>query len=185
MPANSPTGIVMTSTAEHIAELDLLDRLLDIQTGTHLHAMRHARAKVASATQGSQDLFFDPALENNLSLGERLWVVYYAARLTPQATLTAHYLEQLQALGLDETVHAAVDSGAIGTLEDARLRVILGFTRTLIESPVHGDQVALQALQHEGLSTAEIVVLAQLIAFLSYQVRLAAGLGALQSAGAA
>ncbi|NYS41464.1 CMD domain protein, partial [Pseudomonas syringae pv. actinidiae] len=46
-------------------------------------------------------------------------------------------------------------------------------------------KAALQALQLQGLSTAEIVVLAQLIAFLSYQVRLAAGLTAIQSAGAA
>lgn len=175
----------MTSTADPIAAPDLLDRLLEIQPGTPLHAVRHAREKVASATQGSQDLFFDPELENNLSLSERLWVAYYAARLTPQATLTAHYLEQLQVLGVDEPVRAAVDSGAIETLNDARLRAILSFTRTLIESPVHGDQAALQALQQEGLSTAEIVVLAQLIAFLSYQVRLAAGLGALRSAGVA
>lgn len=175
----------MTSTADPTIAPDLLDRLLDIQPGTHLHAVRHARNKVASATQGSQDLFFDPALENNLSVSERRWVAYYAARLTPQATLTAHYLEQLQVLGVDEVVRAAVDSGAIETLNDARLRAILSFTRTLIESPVHGDQAALQALQHEGLSTAEIVVLAQLIAFLSYQVRLAAGLGALRSAGVA
>ena len=61
----------------------------------------------------------------------------------------------------------------------------LNFTRTLIESPVHGDQAALQALQDVGLSTEEIVVLAQLVAFMSYQVRLAAGLGALLSAGEA
>lgn len=175
----------MTSTAERTASPDLLDSLLDIQPGTPLHAVRHARHKVASATQGSHELFFDPALENNLSLSERLWVAYYAARLTPHVTLTAHYLEQLQALGVDESVRTAIESGAIETLKDARLRAILGFTRTLIESPVHGDQAALQALQHEGLSTAEIVVLAQLIAFLSYQVRLAAGLGALLSAGAA
>ncbi len=175
----------MTLTAEHTAAPDLLDRLLNIQPGTHLHAVRHARDKVASATQGSQDLFFDPALANNLSLNERLWVAYYAARLTPNPTLTAHYLEQLQTVGVDKILLATVDSGFIDKLGDSRLTAILHFTRTLIESPVHGDQTALVALQHEGLSTAEIVVLAQLIAFLSYQVRLAAGLGALLSAGAA
>lgn len=173
----------MTSTVEPAA--DVLDSLLHIQPGTHLHAVRHARSKVASATQGSHDVFFDPALENNLSLIERLWVAYYAARLTPHGTLTAHYLEQLHVLGADNTVQAAIDSGAIEALGDARLRGILRFTQTLIESPVHGDQAALQALQQEGLDTAEIVVLAQLIAFMSYQVRLAAGLDALLSAGAA
>lgn len=175
----------MNSTAEHIATPDLLDSLLDIQPGTHLHSVRHARDKVASATQGSQDLFFDPALDNTLSLTERLLVAYYAARLTPNPTLTAHYLNQLRALGVDESVLATVDAGSVELLDNPRLTAILHFTRTLIESPVHGDQAALQALQFEGLSTAEIVVLAQLIAFLSYQVRLAAGLNALLSAGAA
>jgi uncharacterized protein YciW len=175
----------MTSTTELEALPDLLDRLLDIQPGTPLHAVRHARDKVASATQGSQALFFDPALKSALSLRERLWVAYYAARLTPNATLMAHYLAQLQALTVDDALLAAVDAGAIETLDDARLAAILRFARTLIQAPVHGDQAALQALQRQGLSTEEIVVLAQLVAFLSYQVRLAAGLGALLCAGAA
>ncbi|QHF03496.1 CMD domain protein [Pseudomonas asturiensis] len=174
----------MTLTTERPHQPDLLDDLLNIEPGSPLHRVRHARDKVASATQGSQALFFDPALDNNLSLSERHWVAYYAARLGEQATLTAYYLSQLQALGIKASVLADVDSGAIDVLEDARLAAILRFTRTLIESPVHGDQAALLALQHEGLSTAEVVVLAQLIAFMSYQVRLAAGLGALQSAGA-
>jgi uncharacterized protein YciW len=175
----------MTSTFKPLAARDLLDSLLGIHPGTHLHAVRHARDKVAAATQGSQDLFFDPALADNLSLNERLWVAYYAARLTPNLTLMAHYLDQLQTLGVDQEVLATVDSGAVETLSDSRLAAILRFTRTLIESPVHGDQGALGALQYEGLSTAEIVVLAQLIAFMSYQVRLAAGLSALLSVGAA
>ncbi|WP_164672104.1 CMD domain-containing protein [Pseudomonas viridiflava] len=172
-------------TTEIHPQPDLLDSLLNIAPGSPLHQIRHAREKVASATQGSQDLFFDPALDYDLSLSERLWVAYYAARLGEQATLTAHYLKQLQALGTKASVLADVDAGAIDVLDDARLAAILRFTRTLIESPVHGDQAALLTLQHEGLSTAEIVVLAQLIAFMSYQVRLAAGLAALHSAGAA
>ncbi len=175
----------MTLTTEIHPQPDLLDSLLNIAPGSPVHQIRHAREKVASATQGSQDLFFDPALDNDLSLSERLWVAYYAARLGEQATLTAHYLKQLQALGTKASVLADVDAGAIDVLDDARLAAILRFTRTLIESPVHGDQAALLTLQHEGLSTAEIVVLAQLIAFMSYQVRLAAGLAALHSAGAA
>jgi len=174
----------MTSITEPRPTPDLLDRLLGITPGSPLHTVRHARDKVALATQGSQDLFFDPTLHNNLSLSERLWVAYYAARLSGQATLSAHYLTQLQASGAEPGAVATVDAGAIDGLDDSRLAAILRFTRTLIESPVHGDQAALLALQHEGLSTAEIVVLAQLIAFLSYQVRLAAGLNALQSAGA-
>ncbi|MBD8706521.1 CMD domain protein [Pseudomonas sp. CFBP 13711] len=166
-------------------EPDVLDGLLGIQPGSTLHTVRHARDKVASATQGSQDLFFAPELPGNLSLTERLWVAYYAAHLTPHATLAAHYLAQLHAQGVDALSVASIDSGSLDELSDPRLRGILEFTRTLIESPVHGDQAALQALHNVGLSTEEIVVLAQLVAFMSYQVRLAAGLGALLSAGEA
>ncbi|MBI6856114.1 CMD domain protein [Pseudomonas cichorii] len=173
----------MTSTVE--PGLDVLDTLLGIGPETALYKVRHARDKVVAATQGSHELFFDPALQDNLSLVERLLVAYYASHLTPNALLAGYYLEQLQALNVEPERVAAIDSGAIEALSDARLSAILVFTRTLIESPVEGDRAALQVLQAAGLSSSEIVVLAQLIAFLSYQVRLAAGLGALSALGEA
>jgi len=174
----------MSSTTANAVAPDVLDSLLDIQPGTALHGVRHAREKVAMATQGSHDLFFADDLGNNLSLTERTWVAYFAARLTPQETLRAYYLASLQSQGIAPHDLALIDAGKLDELDDARLAAILRFTRTLIESPVHGDQAALEALQHQGLSTEEIVVLAQLIAFLSYQVRLAAGLSALSATGA-
>lgn len=169
----------MNSTAQ---APDVLDELLGLAPGTHLHQVRHARDKVLAATQGSHAQFFDPQLKDNLSLNERLLVAYFASRLTPNQLLADFYLAQLQ---VDPAVIAALDAGALDHLEDARLQAILGFTRKLIQRPVEGDQQALQVLQQAGLSTPEIVVLAQLIAYLSYQVRLAAGLGALSAAGAA
>ena len=175
----------MTSTAPAAVAADLLDSLLHIAPDSALHAVRHAREKVASATQASHALFFAADLDDNLSLSERLWVAYYAAYLTPQPLLSAHYLAQLRALGASEHTRSSIEDGALDALGDARLGAILRFTRTLIESPVHGDQAALTALQQQGLSTEEIVVLGQLIAFLSYQVRLVAGLGALQTLGEA
>ncbi len=47
----------MTSTTEHSTPPDTLDSLLGIAPASPLHAIRHARDKVALATQGSQDLF--------------------------------------------------------------------------------------------------------------------------------
>ncbi|MBC3952680.1 CMD domain-containing protein [Pseudomonas folii] len=172
----------MNSTAQ---SPDVLDDLLGLTPGTHLHQVRHARDKVLAATQGSHAQFFDPLLENNLSLNERLLVAYFASRLTPSPLLADYYKEQLQALSVDPLLIGALDFAALERVTDARLHAILGFTRTLIERPVEGDQQALHVLQQAGLSTAEIVVLAQLIAYLSYQIRLAAGLAALSAAGAA
>ncbi|MFK7699770.1 CMD domain-containing protein [Pseudomonas caspiana] len=172
----------MNSTAQ---SPDVLDELLGLSPGTHLYQVRHARDKVLAATQGSHAQFFDPLLADNLSLIERLAVAYFASRLTPNQLLADYYLEQLQALDVDLSLVGAIDAGVLERLESARLQAILGFTQTLIERPVEGDQQALLVLQQAGLSTAEIVVLAQLIAYLSYQVRLAAGLAALSAAGAA
>lgn len=50
---------------------------------------------------------------------------------------------------------------------------------------MRGDRAALQTLAASGLSTASIVALSQLIAFLSYQIRLAAGLKAFSALGVA
>lgn len=172
----------MTSNVPTPVAVDMLDSLLQLQPGTAEHALRHARGKVVSATQASHALFF-AAEGHKLSLCERLWVAYYAAYLTPQAALAAHYLEHLQAEGLDSAVLASLHAGHLDALENVRLGAILTFTRTLIQSPRHGDQTALRALQQAGLGTEEVVVLAQLIAYLSYQVRLAAGLGALFATG--
>lgn len=45
--------------------------------------------------------------------------------------------------------------------------------------PVEGDKDAVLSLKKAGIATNDIVALSQLIAFLSYQLRLAAGLKAM------
>ena len=47
--------------------------------------------------------------------------------------------------------------------------------------PRLGDRAALDALRDAGLGDAAIVALAQLVAFLSYQLRVVAGLQALRA----
>lgn len=167
--------------------VDLVDRLAGLAAGSATHTLRHQRDKVAAATEGSYRALFDPTLPG-LTLAERLTVALYAARLTPAPELAAHYRTELQRLGADgataATVIAAADRGQVADVADARLRAMLEFTRKLIEKPVEGDRAALLALPAAGLSTPEVVTLAQLIAFLSYQVRLVAGLRALAGADA-
>ncbi len=173
-------------TEAHTAvEPDVLDTLLHITADSPVHAARQFRSKVLAATQGSYDVFFAAELADGLSQAERLLVAYHACLLTPQPLLTAHYLERLEALGVANEQLSAVATGSIEALGEPRLQAILAFTVTLIVAPVEGDRHALAALHEAGLSTPEIVTLAQLVAFMSYQVRLASGLLAMQAAGAA
>jgi len=160
---------------------DVVDQVAGLNDGSATHALRHAREKVATATQGSYDALFGPALPG-LTLGERLLVALYACRLTPAPELAEHYRARLADTPVDANALQAVEHGDVDTLADPRLRAILTFTRTLIERPIEGDRDALLRLPAGGLATADVVTLAQLIAFLSYQTRLVAGLRALREA---
>ena len=170
----------MTSTAPTTAVADHIDRLAGLAPGSALHVLRHQRDKVALATQGSNDALFDPALPG-MSLAERLLVALYACHLTPAPELAAHYRERLLAEGADQGLVAAVANGRAEAVDDPRLGAMLSFTRTLVTRPIDGDRAALQGLLAAGITTPAIVTLAQLIAFLSYQTRLVAGLRAMQS----
>lgn len=157
---------------------DFIDRLLDLRPGGAVHSVRHGREKVLAATQGSYDALFDPRL-TDLSVGERLLVAVYACRLAGSPALASHYRERLADSPVNPALLEAVEHDTVDGVQDKRARAMLRFTRILTLEPVEGDQAVLQALPAAGLGTPAIVALAQLIAFLSYQVRLVAGLKAM------
>ncbi|WP_172839829.1 CMD domain-containing protein, partial [Variovorax paradoxus] len=118
-------------------------------------------------------------------LVERLLAAHAIARSAGSVALQAHYRARLDALApLSATQQAAADGAPVESLgADARLQAVLAFTRTLTDHPVEGDREALLKLPAAGLATPEVVALAQLIAFVAYQVRVVAGLQALAALG--
>ncbi|MFJ3045667.1 CMD domain protein [Herbaspirillum chlorophenolicum] len=169
------------STPVYDISNDVIDQLVGLKAGDALHTLRHQRDKVAAATQGSYDTLFDPALEG-IGLDERLLVALYACRLAGAADLAAHYRARLQALPADAAQLAAADSGEPEQLAEGRLRAMLVFTRALTQRPVEGDKAAIEKLPAAGISTPAVVALSQLIAFISYQLRVIAGLKAMKAA---
>ncbi|MDP9902693.1 CMD domain-containing protein [Variovorax ginsengisoli] len=166
---------------------DLVDACVPLAADSPVYAVRHQRDKVAVATQGSYAALFDPALSGP-PLVERLLAAHAIARSAGSTALQAHYRAQLDALApLSAAQQAAADGAAVESLaafgEGPRLEAVLAFTRTLTDRPVEGDRAALLTLPAAGLTTAEVVALAQLIAFVAYQVRVVAGLQALAALG--
>lgn len=166
---------------EYRAADDLVDRIVGLRPGQRTYEVRHQREKVAAATQGSYEALFSHALDGDISLTERLLVALYACRLTPSTELATHYRERLLAVGCDAALIEMADRGEPGDFANPRMAAMLQFTRTLVEDPVEGDKAALLALPAAGISTPAVVALSQLIAFLSYQVRLVAGLKAMKA----
>jgi CMD domain protein len=164
------------------ANVDVIDDLLHWPADHPVHAIRHQRDKVVVATQGSYDGLLAPALAG-LSVAERLLVAWAIADLSECNVVADHYRKSLLSLAantpLSPAQQAALDRSTPTAAPDARLDAILGFARTLALRPVDGDKDALMRLPAAGLTTPESVALAQLIAFVAYQVRVVAGLQAL------
>ncbi|VTU20448.1 CMD domain-containing protein [Variovorax sp. PBL-E5] len=171
----------MTSATSSSPAVDLIDAIVPLAAGQPTWDVRQQRPKVIAATQGSLEAMFSPTVEG-LSVIERLLVAWHACRVAKADSLAGHYRERLVAEGAEPQVLDAVERGALSSLADPRLGTMLGFAGRLMQRPIEGDRAALQSLAACGLTTPAIVALGQLIAFLSYQVRLAAGLQAMAAA---
>jgi len=148
---------------------DVIDRAAGLAPDDPLFAARRFRAKVVEATEASHDaLLFDAV--PGLSSEDRLRVAAHACRIAGAATLARHYEELLAAAPRRDSPAASA------------LPAMQRFAETLITNPRLGDRAALETLKRVGLDDAAVVALAQLVAFLSYQLRVVAGLQAMQAA---
>lgn len=172
----------MTTTDTSIAAHDTIDHIAGLAPGSAAHAVRHQRDKVATATQGCEDALFGAGLPGGLSQAERLAVAHDIARVSGLPALAAHYRAALQPLHAEPAVQALVETPG-AAIADTRLQAIVHFARTLATQPAESDQAALQALPAAGLSVPDTVLLAQLIGFVTYQLRVVAGVAALAQLG--
>lgn len=177
----------MNTATAPILDQDLIDEMAALAEGSPAYVLRHQRDKVVATAQHSHEAFFGEGVGDDgpLSLTRRLLIALHACRLTPAPALAAHFRDRLQALGADADLICAVASGTpddVAAKADAQLAAMLDFTRILATRPIEGDRTELMKLPAAGLSTPQIVLLAQLVSFLSYQTRIVAGLRAMDAA---
>jgi uncharacterized protein YciW len=151
-----------------VPDNDVIDRAAGLAPGDALHTARRFRAKVVEATQASHDALLEQPVEA-LSTADRLRVALHVCTLAGATSLARHYEARL---GAD----AARDA-----LPATALPAMLDFAAALTTDPRAGDRAAIEALRRAGLGDAAIVALAQLVAFLSYQLRVVAGLNAMRA----
>jgi uncharacterized protein YciW len=150
---------------------DAIDRAVGLVPGDPLHTARRFRSKVVDASQASHDALLHEPVEG-LSSADRLRVAAHVCTIAGVASLAQHYQSELaSAAGRDVPPSPA-------------LPAMLQFAATLTTDPRRGDRAALEPLRRAGLSDPAIVALAQLVAFLSYQLRVVAGLQALRASAA-
>jgi CMD domain protein len=188
---------------------DVIDQLVGVQEGDALDALRIQRPDAKKNAQASFDALFDSDELEHASQRERLAIAYWTVALSqsPSASFYRGLLaaeDEATATALDVALPDAVTTGPYGdypagplTVENVagphwapdaalaatagpRLAAALAHTHLLVYRPRDSSADALQALLDAGWSTTGIVTLSQLVAFLSFQLRVVAGLTVLK-----
>lgn len=193
---------------------DVIDDLVGIAAGDRLDLIRRRRPEARRQAQGSFDALFGADDLSQVSRLERLAIGYWTALLT-RSTAAGFYRELLAgqdeatAAALDAAGPAAITTGPYGdypagplSTENTtgphwipddrlsgelgpRLAAALAHTHLLVYRPRDSSAAALQRLVDAGWSATGIVTVSQLVSFLSFQLRLVAGLTVLRNHGAA
>ncbi|WP_026871905.1 CMD domain protein [Inquilinus limosus] len=191
---------------------DVIDLLAGVERGSALDRIRAQRPAARENAQKSWAALFLPEDPGTVSALERHAVAAFVAALHREPAPARFYAEALakrdsglaaavaveaeraategpygrypagplSAEDKDGPVHHVSDEsrGVLGP----RLAAALEHTHLLVFRPRDASAAALQALLDAGWSTTDIVTLSQLVAFLSFQIRVVAGLRALAAA---
>ncbi|WP_336697721.1 CMD domain-containing protein [Curtobacterium sp. USHLN213] len=139
---------------------DVIDDVLEIGPGDDVWQVRRERPEVLAHLQGAYDSFFGPtSTTNGLSRSERIAAAVAICRAA-EANALADYYESLTADDHDPVVRERVVSWAALVARD----------------PQSSTASDVAALRDAGLGDPEIITLAQLIGFVSFQLRVVIGL---------
>lgn len=134
---------------------DVVDEIAGIAGGSDLDRLRDLRPAVREATAGSEAAIF--AGPSGLSPGERHAVAAHAARLHADDRLLARH-------------------APLAELTSPRLGVLYAFAELLTLHTDQASPAAIASLTEAGLAPRDVVMLAQLVAFIAYATRMGTAL---------
>lgn len=189
-------------------ETDVIDTLAGIAAGSRLDTLRALRPEARKHAQMSYLSLFEPKDWGGVSAHKRFAVAAFVAGLhgRPETKdfYTARAPEALRATIAAEVASAATKgpygaypkgplsvedtAGLLYRVTDGARRVLgprlssaFEHVHMLVFHPRDAAPPSLQALLDAGWSTTDVVTLSQLVAFLSFQIRVVAGLRTLAS----
>ncbi len=134
---------------------DVIDDISGITAGSDLDTLRALRPDVRAATAGSEAaIFYGPS---GLFEGERHAVAAHVARLHASSLLEARH-------------------AALADTTSPRLGALLAFADLLTRHTDQASPAAIRALSDAGLAPRDIVMLAQLVAYIAYVARMSVAL---------
>lgn len=171
----------MSETAA--STLDAIDVILG-EAGPRVRALRRQKPELAEQLQDYYRAVFEPDAESAaaLPLADRGAIAVRVASHTGSTAVADWYADLAASAGVDgETLARARDVAQPWT-EETALAAAIRHADMLTTRPASAQRGDIAALKAAGFSPAGIMSLAQVVAFVSYQLRLIAGLRALGEA---
>jgi uncharacterized protein YciW len=137
--------------------------------------MVNGRADILGLTQATQEAIVRPQVAGDISYAERAAMACRIARLNRQEALAEHYATLLQQES-DNTISAQIADPSFTGGGDRRLTALLRHVDLVTQAPKNATHEDIIALRDAGIADADIVRLAEIIAFINYQSRVVAGL---------
>lgn len=152
---------------------DVIAKITGIDRGSALAEAVNGRADIMSLTQQTYVAALHPTDPGGLSHVERAAFACRISVLNSDREFEAHFHNLI---GENDTSGARIADIGFDGGDDVRLSALIRHVDLVAQNPKNATEGDIKRLQAAGVSDADIVRLSELVAFVSYQIRVAAGL---------
>jgi uncharacterized protein YciW len=157
---------------------DLIEALAGPASGSRMKELLAQRADLMALTEASRNAVLTPVDPGGISHALRALIAVRATERLGDLRMKDHYYDHFTQCDDFYDLAGLVEPDA--TTDDRRLQAILDHADMLTCRPRVATREDIDRLLEAGVGDADIVRLAELVAFLGYQARLVAGLRLMQ-----
>lgn len=154
---------------------DVIAAIVGIEPGSPLSETVAGRADIMLLTQQTHDGALTPENPGGLSHAERAALALRIAKINDHKAFEDHFEAMLEKAGMPEDAARMADIWFDGG-KDARVRALIRHVDLVAHAPKDATRHDIELLREAGIGDADIVRLSELVAFVSYQIRVAVGL---------
>ncbi|GME41971.1 MULTISPECIES: hypothetical protein [unclassified Pantoea] len=158
---------------------DAIDQAAGLTPEEALYQTRRLRPEFVEGAEACRLSVLTPADEQGLPADLRLALARRMAVLNEDVPLQRDYQAQLTALNPSEALLALAAGDVVN---EEPLATLARHTDLVTQQPIQATEQHIRLLEQAGFSNPQIVALSELIAFVNFQTRVAAGLRLMRSA---
>lgn len=159
---------------------DMMLELAGIAPDSPLATVAGKRADIFELTQKTHDAALTPAEPGGLSHGMRAALACRIAALNGDEVFLKHFRKLLQVAKASDAEKRLAELSCTGS--DAREAALIRHADLVACEPRNASGADVELLSKAGISGPDIVRLSELVAFVSYQIRVVAGLRLMRGA---